>query len=363
MAGKVRSGSLRIAQVAPLWNSVPPTDYGGTELIVHLLTEEFVRRGHDVTLFASGDSRTTATLRALCNYSLVEACLRGHGVDYHYYFGANVCDALREADRFDIIHCHVDNALMPLSLLSKTPVVHTLHTGLAQDDEWLLLRYPQIPVAAISHSQLAAISAQDRPNTHVIHHGCDFDAYDFSAAAGRYLVFLGRMGAHKSPFDAIRIAQRVGLPIVLAGKPESRPEVTYFAHQIRPLVDGKVVKYIGAVNHAQKNDLLRNASVLLFPIQWPEAFGIVMIEAMACGTPVVACNRGSVSEIIDYGRTGFYSESADMLPPLVLRALDLDRRVVREQAMRRFSHKRMADDYLKLYDSLLGETAQDVRPE
>jgi glycosyltransferase involved in cell wall biosynthesis len=349
------SRPLRIAQVAPLWNSVPPVAYGGIELMIHLLTEELVRRGHEVTLFASGDSRTSATLRAVCEYSLVEACSRGQGYDYHYYFAANVCDALREADRFDIIHCHVDNTLIPASLLSKTPVLHTLHTGLAQDDEWLLLRYPQIPVVAISHSQLAAISVQDRPRTQVIHHGCDFDAYDLSTTPGRYLAFLGRMGPHKSPLGAIRIAKKVGLPIVLAGKPESGPEEAYFSEVIKPLIDGKDIVYIGAVNHGQKNDLLKNAIALLFPIQWPEPFGIVMIEAMACGTPVVACNRGSVGEIVDAGKTGFAADSVEMLPRLVQKAASLDRRAVREHAMLRFSHKNMTDAYAQLYESLVSQ--------
>jgi glycosyltransferase involved in cell wall biosynthesis len=187
----------------------------------------------------------------------------------------------------------------------------------------------------------------------IVYNGCDFNAYDPSFARGQYLAFLGRMGPSKNPLDAIRIAQMVEMPIVLAGQPQNSAEQRYFAEEIQPLVDGEHVRWVGPVNHAQKNELLRNAAALLFPIQWDEPFGLVMIEAMACGTPVVARRRGSVEEIVDDGITGFHASVIDSLAELVPRALALDRHRVREHAMQRFDYRRMVDDYLALYRTLV----------
>jgi glycosyltransferase involved in cell wall biosynthesis len=342
---------MRIAQLAPLWNSVPPATYGGIELMVHLLTEELVQRGHDVTLFASGDSRTSARLRAVCEVNLTEAAAGGRRFEYQYYANLSMSEALRQAGTFDLIHSHVGTSVIPLSALSETTLLHTIHTGLF--DRSVFTGHPDLPIVAISRDQLQAVGVEPCKNTPVIHYGCDFSAYDFSAEPGKYLAFLGRMGPHKSPLDAIRIARTVGMPLVLAGSPASGREVPYFEAEVKPLIDGEAVRYIGPVDHAQKNELLKHASALLFPIRWPEPFGMVMIEAMACGTPVIACKTGSVGEVVDVGVTGVYAETADGLPSLVLRTLALDRRRVREHAMRRFSHTRMVADYLELYASLV----------
>jgi glycosyltransferase involved in cell wall biosynthesis len=347
---------MRIAQLAPLWISVPPATYGGIELMVHLLTEELVRRGHDVTLFATGDSRTSARLRPIRDYSLVQASALGESYEYQYYANASMSAALADADSFDVIHSHLGLSMIPLSLLSSTPVLHTIHTGLS--DSSVFSRHPRVPIAAISVAQLAAISVQPSEAIRVIHHGCDFDAYAFSPVHHGYLAFLGRMGPHKSPLDAIHIAKAVGLPLVLAGKPESRLEANYFTEQVEPHIDGKAVSYIGPVNHARKNELLRHASALLFPIQWDEPFGMVMLEAMACGTPVVACKKGSVGEVIDPGLTGYYADSADQLPALIPGAMTLDRRLVRDHATKRFSHIRMVDEYVQFYQSALDGNLQ-----
>lgn len=344
---------LRIAQVAPLWARVPPATYGGIELRLHWLTEELVARGHDVTLFASGDSETSAKLRAVCASNLIDAMARGEAYQYEGYANANLVEAVRRCNDFDIIHCHVGCTHIPMSVLSQVPLVHTIPTTLAVDEYWVLNRYPEVPVVAISRAQIAAVPEPRRQSIRVIHHGCDIDAYDFEPFPENYLAFLGRMGPHKSPVDAIHVARAVGMPLVMGGEPQNSSEQQYFTERVYPLIDGKNVRYLGPVDHETKKALLKNARALIFPIQWEEPFGLVMIESMACGTPVVACNRGSVSEVIDFGTTGFYTDSVDGLASLVPPALALDRAAVRARVRERFSRQRMTDEYVALYRSLL----------
>jgi glycosyltransferase involved in cell wall biosynthesis len=226
-----------------------------------------------------------------------------------------------------------------------------------------LARYPDAPVTAVSLEQVKAIREDRRRTIRIIQNGCDFTSYRASFKPGKYLVFLGRMAEQKSPLHAIRIAKAVGLPVVLAGAPLDKKEERYFDAMVRPHIDGTSVKYVGPVGHRQKNELLRNAAALLFPIQEPEAFGIVMIEAMACGTPVVACSLGAVTEVVDSGVTGFYASSADELAQLVAPALALDRKAVRERARQRFNHLRMVDRYLNVYEQLLDGTAGRLTEE
>lgn len=349
---------FRIAQVAPLWVSVPPATYGGIELMIHWLTEELVRRGHQVTLFASGDSRTTATLRSVCAESLASVSARGGRYEYAYYANANLVDALRHAGDFDIIHCHAGGSLLPLSHLSPTPMVHTIHTGVS--DRSIFTGASNVWIAAISRAQLAAVGLVPGGNITIVYYGCDFDAYECIDTPGRYLAFLGRMGPHKGPVEAIQIARTAGLPLVLAGAPESGIEQRYFETNVHPLVDGKHVSYIGRVNHVQKNEFLKYAAALLFPVSWDEPFGMVMIEAMACGTPVIACTRGSVREIVDFGTTGFYAERPDELAAFIPRATELDRSEVRRVARGRFHFTRMVDAYLEVYGAAVRSSAAAV---
>lgn len=350
---------LRIAQIAPLWTSVPPRTYGGAELMVHWLTEELVRRGHQVTLFASGDSVTAATLHPVCERNLVAAMERGEAFTYEPYAAAAIAEALLRDDDFDVVHCHLGASTIPLSVLSRTPVVHTLHTDLEAIDElWALRRYPQVPIAAISHSQVSSLSADRSSNIRVIHHGCDFDTYEASSEPGEYLAFLGRMGPHKNPVGAIAIARACGMPIRLAGSPQDASEQRYFEAEVEPLLDGKEIVWLGDVDHRAKIELLGKAAALVFPIEWDEPFGLVMIEAMACGTPVLAHRRGSVPEVVDHGKTGFYAETSGLLRTLVGRAQALDRAAVRDHAHHRFNHLRMVDEYLDLYRALAGGTQQ-----
>lgn len=345
--------SLRIAQVAPLWTSVPPATYGGTELIVHLLTEELVRCGYDVTLFATGDSQTSAKLRPVCESNLIKVMRDGGAYQYEHYANASICEAMRDGNSFDLIHCHLGCAWIPLTALSATSVLHSIGSAVTVDDQWILNRYPNLIVTFRTYSQIATVPPEDRKNIRVIYNACNFEAFEFSEQAGKYFAFLGRMSPEKNPLGAIQIAKEVGLPIVLAGEPMIANEQQYFKEKIRPLIDGVSVIYWGPVNHAQKNDLLKNATALLFPIQWSEPFGIVMIEAMACGTPVVACKKGSVAEVIDFGKTGFYAESVEELTSVAYQAMSLNRYTVREHAKHRFSVRRMVDDYIELYESLV----------
>jgi glycosyltransferase involved in cell wall biosynthesis len=349
----LREAPLRIAIVAPLWTRVPPARYGGTELIVHLLTEELVARGHDVTLFASGDSVTTATLRATCEVNLLQAMAQGSAYEYEPYANAAFAEVLRNAGAFDIIHCHLGAAQLPLAALSPTPVLYTLNNVPTLDEHWVLARHPEIAIAAISAHQAAALPPASRANARVIHHGIDFSAYEPLYERGGYLAFVARMSPQKSPVAAIEIAAAAGLPLVLAGAPQNESERAYFDQRVRPRIDGERVRYVGLVDHARKNELLKNAGALLFPIQDQEAFGLIMIEAMACGTPVLGWSRASVPEIVTGGETGFHGDSVEALSALVPAALELDRANVRAAAARRFGYRRMADNYVDAYRELV----------
>src|SRR6267142_135856 len=347
------SRPLRVALIPPLWARVAPATQGGVECIVYLLAEELVRRGHQVTVFISNDSPTTARVQALCKWNMIEAMERGRAWEYEYYECCNISEALHASDSFDIIHSHVGCYAIPLGLLSRAPILHTLHNPITPDAIWLLERYSNAAVTAVSRRQIAGLPEQRRRGIRVINNGCDFDSYEFSPSPGKYLAFLVRMGEGKSPLDAIRIAGEAGMPIVLAGQPLDEEEQVYFTEKIKPLIDGDNVIYIGQADHQQKCALLRDAAALLFPIKAEEAFGLVMIEAMACGTPVIAFQRSSVEEVVDFGKTGFYADSVRALAAFVPRALALDRRIVREHAKERFGHLRMVDEYLQAYELLL----------
>ncbi|HYR59516.1 MAG TPA: glycosyltransferase family 4 protein, partial [Chthoniobacteraceae bacterium] len=343
---------LRIAQVAPLWTRIPPTTYGGIELLMKLLIDELVARGHEVTLFASADCQTSGRLVPVCEANLTEMTSRGEMYMFEYYASSAIAQVLRRAGEFDIVHYHLSTAWLPLAATIATPGLFTMHTCPHLDDEFVMREWPNVAVAGISKAQMHGASVKLGREFPIVYNGCDFRAYEPGYAPGQYLAFLGRLSPEKNPLGAIRIARQVEMPLVIAGQPQNANERAYFHAEIEPLVDGERVRWIGPVNHPQKNELLRHAAALLFPIQWDEPFGLVMIEAMACGTPVVAHRRGSVEEVVDQGVTGFHSVAVDGLAEFVEPALRLDRRAVREHALRRFGYRTMVDRYVNLYRSL-----------
>jgi glycosyltransferase involved in cell wall biosynthesis len=349
---------LRIAQVAPLWTPIPPRTYGGIELLLKLLTDELVDRGHDVTLFASGDCSTRGRLHPVVEMNLSDLLAKGAGYGYEYYTNSMLAEVARMQGEFDIIHFHCSTAWLPTAANLRTPPLFTIHTFPHVDDEWVFRRWPNVAVNGISECQMRAMSLKLGRTFPIVYNSCDFDSYEPRYEPGRYLAFLGRFSEAKNPLGAIRIAEACNLPIVLAGQPQNASENQYFESQIKPLIDGERVRWIGPANLAQKVMLLRNASALLFPIQWDEPFGLVMIEAMACGTPVVALRRGSVREVVDQGVTGFHSAPMDALPELVAEALKLDRREIRHHAESRFGYRAMVSEYESLYRSVIASAAR-----
>src|ERR1700722_17921883 len=315
---------MKIAQIAPLVESVPPRLYGGTERIVSYLTEELVGLGHDVTLFASGDSITRADLVPCCTRALRLDPLVKDTVP-HFMM---MIDKVRErAEEFDIIHFHIDFFHFPLFRSLAAQTLTTLHGRQDLVDlKPFYARFGEMPLVSISHDQRKSPPPANFVAT--IPHGIPADLHRPSFERGRYLAFLGRISPEKRPDRAIRIAQRVGIPLKIAGKVDKVDEA-YFRSVILPLVDGQRVEFLGEINEREKTTFLGDAAALLFPIDWPEPFGLVMIEAMACGTPVLAFRRGSVSEVVEDGITGKVVESEDEAVAKLPEILSYDRRTVR----------------------------------
>lgn len=338
---------MRIAQVAPLFESVPPQGYGGTERVVSYLTEELVRQGHQVTLFASGDSVTKARLCAPCSRSLR---LDRTCVEPNAYHTLMLEQLVQEAASFDIIHFHTDYQHYPLSRRVDTPIVHTHHGRLDIPELVPVFQeFRDIPVVSISNAQRNPVSWLNWQAT--VYHGLPRNLHAFNDRADNYLLFLGRISVEKRVDNAIEIARRAGMRIRIAAKVDPR-DADYFDTVAKPLLKQRHVDFIGEVGGREKDELLRNASALLFPIDWPEPFGLVMIEALACGTPVIANRRGSVPEILDDGVTGYVVDSLDEAVHAVERVPELDRRQCRKVFEQRFSNARMTHDYLKVYQAL-----------
>ncbi|MGH8303095.1 MAG: glycosyltransferase family 4 protein [Steroidobacteraceae bacterium] len=335
---------MRIAQVAPLYESVPPKLYGGTERVVSYLTEELVRQGHRVTLFASGDSCTSAELVAVCEHSVRLEREPTAAIGLH----ALLIEAVfARAHVFDVIHCHTDSIHLPLARRCPVPVITTLHGRLDIAGLHALHReFAELPLVSISNAQRAPMPWASWAGT--VHHGLPLELHRPHYDAGRYLVFLGRISPEKRVDRAIAIARRAGLLLKIAAKIDSADQ-EYFAAQIQPLLGGPGVEFLGEIDEAAKARLLGEALALLFPIDWPEPFGLAMIEAMACGTPVIAFARGSVPEVVDPGVTGYIVTSIEEAVACVERARGLDRRECRRQFERRFCAGRMAREYCSIY--------------
>jgi glycosyltransferase involved in cell wall biosynthesis len=340
---------MKIAQVAPLWESVPPQGYGGTERIVSYLTEELVRLGHDVTLFATADSVTAAKLEAMYPQALrlaTSLCCREAPIFFQLEqaFGA-------KSDQFDIIHSHVDITGFPFARRCRTPVLTTLHGRLDLPELLPMFQeFPEMPVISISNAQRRPLGWANWQET--VYHGLPADLYTFHPQPGKYLAFLGRISPEKRPDHAIALAKQVGMPLRIAAKVDPVDRV-YFANHIEPLLDHPLVEYVGEITDEEKDDFLGEAYALVCPYDWPEPFGIVFIESLACGTPVLAYNRGSIPEIIEDRTTGIISEDLSQMIEALESIGQIDRLRCRESFERRFTAERMAQDYLKAYERQL----------
>jgi glycosyltransferase involved in cell wall biosynthesis len=338
---------MRIAQVAPLAESVPPRLYGGTERIVSYLTEALVDLGHEVTLFASGDSVTRAALVAAIPRALRLARRRP---DPLAAYAALLEDVAAAAPPFDIVHSHLDWVHLPTFRRMGVPFLTTLHGRLDLPELALAVRrFGDAPFVSISDDQRRPLPAAHWIGT--IHHGLPPDLFPPRLASEGYLAFLGRISPDKGPDIAVRLARESGLPLRIAAKlPKS--EQRYYAQRIEPYVDGTRIRFVGEIGDDRKAEFLGGAAALLFPIDWPEPFGLVMIEAMACGTPVIAHRRGAVAEVVEHGVTGFVVDGEAEALAAIRRLGEIDRARVRARFEERFTARRMAEDYLRLYRKL-----------
>lgn len=338
---------MRIAQVAPVYESVPPKKYGGTERVVSWLTEELVNQGHEVTLFASGDSETSARLVSPIDQALR---LNNSSVDHMAPHILTLEQVSRMTDEFDVIHFHLDYLHFPISRLQKWSNVTTLHGKLNIPElKPLYKEFTEMPVVSISNSQREFLPLANWMDT--IYHGMPTELLDCVEEQGEYLLFLGRIAPEKGPAKAIEIAIKSGIELKIAAKVDPVDQ-SYFEEVIKPMTKHPLVDYVGEVDLAGKNKLLGNAKALIFPIDWPEPFGLVMIEAMACGTPTIAFRRGSVPEVIDHGITGFIVDNMEESIEALSRVESFDRKLCRARFEKRFNVERMVSKYLKVYETV-----------
>jgi glycosyltransferase involved in cell wall biosynthesis len=346
---------MRIAQVAPLYECVPPKLYGGTERIVSYLTEELVRQGHDVTLFASGDSMTQANLIPVCPKALR---LDTHCVDQLAHHVRMLEAVVAHQNDFDIIHFHIDYLHLPLARMMNWTTLTTMHGRLDIPDLVPLYReFREMPVSSISNSQREPLPWLNWQGT--VHHGLPINQYEFSPKSNSYLAFLGRTSPEKGLDEAIAIAQKAGMPLKIGAKVDNA-DLEYFDTQIRPLLEQSDIEFLGEIGFPEKNELLGGATALLFPIRWPEPFGIVMIEAMACGTPVIAYTQGSVNEVLEDGITGALVADRDEAASAVQEIGYLDRALCRRRFEERFSAKTMSTQYVRMYQALLPQAGAAI---
>ncbi|MFN6515764.1 MAG: glycosyltransferase family 4 protein [Nostoc sp. CreGUA01] len=342
---------MRIAQVAPLLERVPPPAYGGIELVVGLLTDELVRRGHEVTLFASGDSISLAKLVSVHPHALrVDRTIK----DYSIYEMLELASVYQRAAEFDIIHSHMGYAALPYANLVTTPTVHTLHGIFTPDNEKMFSFGKKQPYVSISDAQREPRLGLNYVAT--VYNGIDINNYEFYPQAENppYLAFLGRISPEKGVHLAIEIAKQAGWPLKMAGKIDV-VDAEYFDKKIKPQIDGKQIQYLGEADHAQKNALMGGAVATLFPITWREPFGLVMVESMASGTPVIAMKLGSTQEVISHGKTGFLGDRIQECISAIDRITELDRYACRQHVENHFSIQNMVDGYEAVYQQIIGE--------
>lgn len=334
---------MKIAQIATLAQPVAPARTGSIELVVWNLTEQLIALGHEVTVFATADSQTSGQLVSILEKGY--ECKNGPIRDWLGCEWMNLCAAVEQASEFDVLHSHAYLYGLPLTRLAGKPFVHTHHIQVEPDHYQFARRYPEAYITAISRHQWEQYP--DIPLLGVIHHGLNTALLPFQQEPQDYLCFLGRFIHSKGPHLAIEVARKVGIPLLMAGEPTE-----YFKEKIEPLVDGSLIKYVGPVYGEAKAQLLGGARALVYPLEQPESFGLVVIEAMLCGTPVAALGIGAVPELVDYGVTGYYAQDLDHLVTLMAQVLRLDRRLVRKQSEERFSACRMATQYVEAYSRI-----------
>lgn len=339
---------MKIAQVAPLYEAVPPKLYGGTERVVHYLTEELVKQGHEVTLFASDDSVTNARLisNVECGLRLKKDC-----IDSLAHHIVQIQEVIDHAHEFDILHFHIDYLHFPFTQNLSLPVVTTLHGRLDIPDlQAVYNKFPSQKVISISKSQKAPLPQANWIGT--VYHGLPAGLHSPGPGNGGYLAFVGRISPEKGVSEAIDIAITCNTPLKIAAKIDNADR-EYFELHIKHRLEHPLIEYCGEITETQKTEFIGNAMALLFPINWSEPFGIVMIEAMACGTPVIAFNAGSVPEIIDDKQSGFIVSSVEQAAKAVLKLHELNRNKIRKLFEERFTAEKMAADYLALYNPIV----------
>jgi glycosyltransferase involved in cell wall biosynthesis len=337
---------MRIAQIAPLWIPVPPYTYGGTELVVSWLCDELTRRGHKVTLFASADSKTSAKLIPIWKNSLWRAKLTSP----HAVFSLLYEKLISLQDQFDIIHDHCEFYTAPYSKFLKVPIITTLHHPLTEETIILYKKFPNINFVAVSKSERKSGSGINIVKT--IYHGLPIEKYPFNKEPKNYLLWLSRIGPDKGIAEAIDIAKLSGEKLIISGNILSQYG-DYFEFRIKPLIDGKKIQFVGASDFQKKIELFKNAKAFLFPVKRPEPFGLVVIEAMACGVPVIAFKQGSMPELIEDGKTGFLVNNIEEACQALKKINQISREYCREYVKKNFNLKRMVNRYEKLYKKIL----------
>lgn len=341
---------LKIAQIAPIWYRIPPKEYGGTERVVSALTEELVKRGHDVILFASGDSITSAKLSSVVPNSLIDMGIKSYQKGNELIL-RHIGNAYNMQADFDIIHDHLSFLNLPAANFSKTPVVLTLHGPVTPEGRKLYEIYKNINYVSISKSQIKYFPDVNLAGT--VYNGLDMESYPFGGKDKGYLLFVGRIAKVKGVHFAVKIAKELNLPLIIAAKLDNRDK-PYFKKYIKPYLNNKI-KWIGEVDQKERNDLFKNALCLINPIIWKEPFGLTMIEAMACGCPVVAFNNGSIPEVIKNGKTGFAVDDLGEMVEAVKKIDSIERSKCRNYSLENFNSKTMADKYEEIYYKIVEE--------
>ncbi len=341
----------KIAELAPLWIPIPPRTYGGIELMLSVLTEELVKRGHDISLFASGDSKTDAHLEVMSEKAL---WLRKGVRSPHAVIMRMLKDVCDRRSEFDLIHSHAEFFMYPLLLGgTSTPILTTMHRPIDDEAAKAALAYPEMNFCAISNDHKARMEAKGIHPVGVVYNGIDTDKYEFDSSPEDYLLFIGRLNEEKGIIDAIKAAEKAKMKLTIAGNIIAGPEWQYFFNEVQPLLNQEGVKFVGEVDFAEKVRLMKGAKATLFPIDRDEPFGLVMAESMACGTPVVAYRRGSVPEVVNDSKTGFIVDDLDQMVEAIGKIGVLKREDCRKWVEDNFTLKMMVDEYEQIYKKLI----------